>query len=166
MHVLQVHERQRISFFPFSSWFKWSPSPPLRKSGKDALSRSRSPDSRPNYTPTLRAFPSSGQWLYVADFVAGHSCEGSGGITPLFPLTSGASWFIKREWQRPRNLLPHLTIERLFARLLRLPYLKIAIAIKIHLVAFRYSASGQASVVARSIRIQDRSCLKRAYGMI
>jgi len=33
-----------------------------------------------------------GQWLFVADFVAVHSCEGSGGFAPLFPLTSGASW--------------------------------------------------------------------------
>src|SRR5436190_7312506 len=36
-----------------------SPSPPHRKSGKDALLRGRSPDSRPKYFPSLRAFPSS-----------------------------------------------------------------------------------------------------------
>src|SRR6267378_3929179 len=48
--------------------------------------RGRSPDSRPKYLPTLRAFPSDvGQWLLAADFVAVHSCEGSGGIAPLFP---------------------------------------------------------------------------------
>jgi hypothetical protein len=48
--------------------------------------------------PTLRAFPSiwdSG--FFVADFVAVHSCEGSGGIAPLFPLASSASRFIKEE---------------------------------------------------------------------
>src|SRR6266699_4517727 len=71
---------------------KVSPSPPLRKSGKDALLRGRSPDSRPkclSYSPRLPIH--LGQWLFVADFVAVHSCEGSGGIAPLFPLTSGAS---------------------------------------------------------------------------
>src|SRR5882724_1995570 len=48
--------------------------------------RGRSPDLRPNFLPTLRAFPSVvGQWLLVADFVAVHSCEGSGGVAPLFP---------------------------------------------------------------------------------
>src|SRR6185295_7868925 len=30
---------------------------------------------------------------FVADFVAVHSCEGSGGFAPLFPLTSDASCF-------------------------------------------------------------------------
>jgi len=46
-----------------------------------------------------------GQWLFVADFVAVHSCEGSGGITPLFPLTSSASWFIKEEIGEERRTL-------------------------------------------------------------
>jgi len=48
-----------------------------------------------------------GQWLFVADFVAVHSCEGSGGITPRFPLTSGASCLSKRklpEFRDSRNL--------------------------------------------------------------
>src|SRR5882724_3173725 len=54
--------------------------------------RGRSPDSRPEYSPTLRAFPSIwNSGLFIADFVAVHSCEGSGGVAPLFPLTSDAS---------------------------------------------------------------------------
>ncbi len=54
--------------------------------------RGRSPDYGRN--ADLLSAPShpQGQWLFVADFVAVHSCEGSGGIAPLFPLTSGASW--------------------------------------------------------------------------
>lgn len=68
-----------------------SPSPPLRKSGKDApfeaglLTHGLNAD--------LLSAPSHplGQWLFVADFVAVYSCEGSGGFAPLFPLTSGAS---------------------------------------------------------------------------
>ena len=73
-----------------------SPSPPLRKSGKDApfeaglLTHGLNTD--------LLSAPSHpvGQWLFVADFVAVHSCEGSGGLTPLFPLTSSASWLSKK----------------------------------------------------------------------
>src|SRR6266446_6445531 len=90
-----------------------SPSPPLRKSGKDALLRGRSPDSRPKYLPTLRAFPSiwdSG--FFVADFVAVHSCEGSGGITPLFPLTSGASWLSKRKVAKSTETLAVFPVKR------------------------------------------------------
>jgi len=40
-----------------------------------------------------------GQWLVIADFVAIHSCEGSGGVAPLFPLTSNASWLSKTRMQ-------------------------------------------------------------------
>src|ERR1041384_438039 len=77
-----------------------SPSPPLRKSGKDApfeaglLTHGLNAD--------LLSAPSHpvGQWLFVADFVAVHSCEGSGGFAPLFPLTSDASCFQKTRMQR------------------------------------------------------------------
>jgi len=61
----------------------------------------------PSYSPRLPIH--LGQWLFVADFVAVHSCEGSGGFTPRFPLTSGASCFIKDRscWKHEanRNLL-------------------------------------------------------------
>jgi hypothetical protein len=40
----------------------------------------------------------------VADFVAVHSCEGSGGITPRFPHTPGASGLSKRECKEPTRL--------------------------------------------------------------
>ena len=74
-----------------------SPSPPLRKSGKDApleaglLTHGLNTD--------LLSAPSHplGQWLFVADFVAVHSCEGSGGFAPLFPLTSNASCLSRRD---------------------------------------------------------------------
>ena len=72
-----------------------SPSPPLRKSGKDApfeaglLTHGQNADLLSAPSHPLR------QWLFVADFVAVYSCEGSGGFAPLFPLTSSASWFIK-----------------------------------------------------------------------
>src|SRR6185369_10493946 len=77
-----------------------SPSPPLRKSGKDApfeaglLTHGLNTD--------LLSAPSHpvGQWLFVADFVAVHSCEGSGGFAPLFPLTSSASCLSKTGMQR------------------------------------------------------------------
>lgn len=72
-----------------------SPSPPLRKSGKDApfeaglLTHGLNADLLSAPSHPLR------QWLFVADFVAVHSCEGSGGLAPLFPLTSSASWLSK-----------------------------------------------------------------------
>lgn len=72
-----------------------SPSPPLRKSGKDArfeaglLTHGRNADLLSAPSHPLR------QWLFVADFVAVYSCEGSGGFAPLFPLTSGGSWLSK-----------------------------------------------------------------------
>jgi hypothetical protein len=34
--------------------------------------------------------------FFVTDFVAVHSCEGSGGIAPLFPLASSASWLSRQ----------------------------------------------------------------------
>jgi len=76
-----------------------SPSPPLRKSGKDApfeaglLTYSLNTD--------LLSAPShpSGTVAFVADFVAVYSCEGSGGFAPLFPLTSSASWLSKTGMQ-------------------------------------------------------------------
>src|SRR6266850_4572806 len=74
-----------------------SPSPPLRKSGKDAPLEAGLLTHGPN-TDLLSA-PSHplGQWLFVADFVAVHSCEGSGGFAPLFPLTSNASCLSRRD---------------------------------------------------------------------
>src|SRR5262249_61846728 len=48
----------------------------------------RSPDF--GIKPTLRAFPYPTVALLDADFVAVHSCEGSGGITPHFPITRDA----------------------------------------------------------------------------
>ena len=76
-----------------------SPSPPLRKSGKDALFEAGLLTNGLN-TDLLSA-PSHpvGQWLFVADFVAVHSCEGSGGFAPLFPITSNASWLSKTGMQ-------------------------------------------------------------------
>jgi hypothetical protein len=46
------------------------------------------------YSPRLPIQWDSG--FFVADFVAVHSCEGSGGFAPLFPLTSNASELSKR----------------------------------------------------------------------
>src|SRR6185503_12625386 len=77
-----------------------SPSPPLRKSGKDTPFEA---GLLTHGLPTdLLSAPSHpvGQWLFVADFVAVHSCEGSGGFAPLFPLTSSASCFQKTRMQR------------------------------------------------------------------
>ena len=76
-----------------------SPSPPLRKSGKDALFEAGLLTHGLN--ADLLSAPSHpmGQWLFVADFVAVHSCEGSGGFAPLFPFTSNASWLSKTEMQ-------------------------------------------------------------------
>lgn len=77
-----------------------SPSPPLRKSGKDApfeaglLTHGQNADLLSAPSHPLR------QWLFVADFVAVYSCEGSGGFAPLFPLTSSASWLSKTGMQR------------------------------------------------------------------
>ena len=82
-----------------------SPSPPLRKSGKDApfeaglLTHGRNADLLSAPSHPLR------QWLFVADFVAVYSCEGSGGFAPLFPLTSGASWLSKTEMPKHSALL-------------------------------------------------------------
>src|SRR5215217_2099076 len=81
-----------------------SPSPPLRKSGKDApfeaglLTYSLNTD--------LLSAPShpSGTVAFVADFVAVYSCEGSGGFAPLFPLTSSASWLSKTGMQELSGL--------------------------------------------------------------
>jgi len=53
-----------------------------------------------------------GQWLFVADFVAVHSCEGSGGIAPLFPLTSNASWLSETEMQERSRPLQSSPVER------------------------------------------------------
>jgi hypothetical protein len=77
-----------------------SPSPPLRKSGKDAPFEAGLL-THGLHTDLLSA-PSHpvGQWLFVADFVAVHSCEGSGGFAPLFPLTSSASYLSKTAMQR------------------------------------------------------------------
>src|SRR6267142_4569334 len=79
---------------------KVSPSPPLRKSGKDALFEAGLLTHGLN--TDLLSSPSHpvGQWLFVADFVAVHSCEGSGGFAPLFPLTSNASWLSKPGMQK------------------------------------------------------------------
>lgn len=80
-----------------------SPSPPLRKSVKDA------PFEAGLLTYGLKtdllSAPShpGGTVASVADFVAVHSCEGSGGFAPLFPLTSGASWLSKTEAGRPEH---------------------------------------------------------------
>ena len=82
-----------------------SPSPPLRKSGKDApfeaglLTHGRNAD--------LLSAPShpSGTVAFVADFVAAYSCEGSGGFAPRFPLTSSASWLSKAEADRTEHTL-------------------------------------------------------------
>ena len=43
------------------------------------------------FEPTFRAFPPRLSSGVVADFVAVHSCEGSGGVSPRFPRTLGAS---------------------------------------------------------------------------
>ncbi len=68
-----------------------SPSLPLRKSGKDALFEA----GLLTYGPStdLLSAPSHpvGTVAFRADFVAVHSCEGSGGFAPLFPLTFNAS---------------------------------------------------------------------------
>ena len=82
-----------------------SPSPPLRKSDKDApleaglLTHGLNAD--------LLSAPSHplGQWLFVADFVAVYSCEGSGGFAPRFPLTSSASWLSRAEAGRTEHPL-------------------------------------------------------------
>src|SRR6267378_6618764 len=48
--------------------------------------RGRSPDSRPKYfTYSLRLPIRCWTVAFVTDFVAVHSCEGSGGVSPLFP---------------------------------------------------------------------------------
>jgi hypothetical protein len=41
----------------------------------------------------------------VADFVAVHSCEGSGGIAPLFPHTSAASGYQRENAKNPQDSL-------------------------------------------------------------
>ena len=85
-----------------------SPSPSLRRSGKDAQKEAGLLTH--GQTTDLLSAPSHpvGQWLFIADFVAVHSCEGSGGIAPLFPLTSNASWLSNRGCKSaldPCNLL-------------------------------------------------------------
>jgi hypothetical protein len=70
-----------------------SPSPPLRRIGKDALFEVGL--LTPAALTYLLSAPSHPLWdsgSGAADFVAVYSCEGSGGFAPLFPYTSGASW--------------------------------------------------------------------------
>src|SRR2546423_10607470 len=50
------------------------------------------------YSPRLPILLDSG--FFVADFVAVHSCEGSGGFVPLFPLPSSDSCFSKTGRQK------------------------------------------------------------------
>src|SRR5216684_957494 len=87
---------------------------PFGRVAKTSFLRGRYPDSRPKYSTTFSAFPS--KWdsgFFVADFVAVYSCEGSGGIAPLFPLTSSASWLSKkRSAKNAEHSLPSLTVRQ------------------------------------------------------
>src|SRR6478735_11940866 len=99
-----------------------SPSPPLRKSGKDApfeaglLTHGLNAD--------LLSAPShpDGTVAFVADFVAVHSCEGSGGFAPLFPLTSSASWLSKTEAGRTEQPLELFLTNRFSFKTFKLIY--------------------------------------------
>jgi hypothetical protein len=93
-----------------------SPSPPLRKSVKEALSEAGLLTHGQN--AVLFSAPSHPMWdggFSIADFVAVHSCEGSGGIAPLFPHTSGASWLLKK---RRKEFTILFTISVRFKKLL------------------------------------------------
>lgn len=62
-----------------------SPYPPLRKIGKDALLEvGLLTSALVAYSPRLPI--RFGTVAQLADFVAVYSCEGSGGISPHFPL--------------------------------------------------------------------------------
>src|SRR6266536_1421145 len=94
---------------------QWSPSPPLRKSGKDALFRGRSPDSRPNYSPTLRAFPSDlGQWLFRRGFRCRSQLRGQWRHCTALPAHLWRIVVSKRDRQGMQTLLLSLTYSEAF----------------------------------------------------
>src|SRR6266852_5428685 len=59
------------------------------------------------YSPRLPILWDSG--FFVADFVAVHSCEGSGGFTPHFSYASGASVIKEESGKEFGTLFPNLS---------------------------------------------------------
>src|SRR5260370_25801269 len=89
MHAsANANAAKRFVFFMIYS----SPSPPLRKSVKDALLEAGLLTYGQNAgLLSAPSGPIGDSGFSVADFVAVYSCEGSGGFTPHFPYASGAS---------------------------------------------------------------------------